>query len=157
MNRKGFSVIEVMVVAAIIGILAVVAIPNFQVWINNQRLRTHISQLEGDLQLSRMTAIGQSAPVRVQFNAPAPNQYNAFIDFDRSGGMNGAEALLFQKTLVDGVVFSLVSPTIAFNGRGLRTAPAPGNATIELQNLESKKYCLNVTMMGDVNVSYAAC
>ncbi|MFY9270563.1 MAG: GspH/FimT family pseudopilin [Candidatus Manganitrophaceae bacterium] len=107
MNQKGITMIEMMVAVSILGILVVIAIPNFQIWVANQQIRSDVAQLEGDLQVARMTAISRNAPVTVLFDAVTQNQYLIFID-DGQGGpggvggnnardltLNGTEQVLF--------------------------------------------------------------
>lgn len=60
MNRQknaGFTVLEVMIVVAIIGILAAVAVPSFQDMIERDRLKQVVEALKSDLQFARTEAI----------------------------------------------------------------------------------------------------
>lgn len=165
MNQKGFTVIEMVVIGAIIGILSAIAMPNFQVWVANHRLRNDVAQLEGDLQVARITAINRNAPVTVLFNQ-ALGTYSVFIDDGTGGGgvrnltRDGTEVVLFQRTLESGVSFSAINMTsnaILFNGKGLRWRPIADPVQAELYNGQNRKYCVNVTLVGDVNVVNAVC
>lgn len=162
MNRKGFTLLEMMIAVVIIGVVVKIAIPNFQVWIINQRLRDDMSQIEMDIQTARMTAINRNVPVTVAFNQPAASQYTVFIDDGTGGGtardlaQNGTETTLIQRTLKTGITFSLVDfnggATLLFNPRGFRSSPSTGNSNLELQTSQGKKYRVSVTLVGDVNV-----
>ncbi len=162
MNQKGFTVIEMAVIGAIVAVLAMIAIPNFQIWVGNQRLRNSVAQLEGDLQTARLTAINRNVPVTVLFNQ-AGSSYTVFIDDGSGGGtarnlaQDGTEQLLFpQRTLDAGVTFSAVNMTanaVLFNGKGLRWRPIADPASVTLKSSQNKKYCITVTLVGDINVA----
>lgn len=181
MKQKGFTLLEIMIAVAILTILVAIAIPNYQVWVSNQRLRSDMAQLEGDLQAARMAAINRSAAVTALFNTPAAGQYVLFVDNGAGGGTardgirNGAEAYLSTlgldssivqaRTLSQGIVLSqfelasnaLGSPFLLFNGKGIRRSPLAGNPRVELGNVGNRNYCIRVTLVGDINVSNAAC
>ena len=161
MNQKGFTVIEMAVIGAIIGILTAIAIPNFQVWVANQRLRNSVAQLEGDLQVARLTAINRNAPITVLFNQAA-GSYSIFIDNGTGGGtarnltQDGTEELLLSRTLDSGVTFSainMLSNAVLFNGKGLRWRPIADPASATVRSSQGKQYCISITLVGDVNVA----
>lgn len=61
MNKnKGFSLIELMVVIAIIGIIASMAVPALMNMLQRNRLKTAVQSLQDDLQYARTLAIKQS-------------------------------------------------------------------------------------------------
>ena len=59
--NKGFTMIEVMVVVAIIAILASVALPSFSGTLERQRVRSTVETFVSDLRLARSTAEAQGA------------------------------------------------------------------------------------------------
>lgn len=163
LNRSGYSLIEMMVAVAILSVLVMAAIPNLQIWSANQRLRSDISSLQGDLQVARITAINRSAPVTLQLNAPAANQYRVFIDDGRTGGtardlvQNGGEPLILQGSLANGVSFStinLVGNAVLFNGRGLRARPMLDPADVTVQNGQGRQFQIFISLTGDINGNY---
>ena len=72
MNRQkntGMTLIEVMVVVAIIGIIVAIAAPSFSTMLENQRIKGAAEAVLADLRWARAESIKRNAPVRVTFAA----------------------------------------------------------------------------------------
>lgn len=61
----GFSLVETMIVVAIIGILSAIAVPSYQDMIERNRLKQAVEALKSDLQFSRTEAIKRSNDLRL--------------------------------------------------------------------------------------------
>ncbi|HEX4859019.1 MAG TPA: GspH/FimT family pseudopilin [Usitatibacteraceae bacterium] len=62
---SGFTLLEVMIVLAVVGILAAVAVPNFSAFVKSSRLRSATSGLYEAMVLARSEAIKRGANVTV--------------------------------------------------------------------------------------------
>src|SRR5437016_4456600 len=73
--QAGFTLIEVMIIVAIISVLLMVAVPNYLDWSRKYKLKDAVATLYGNIGLARMNAINQSTTVTVtvtQTSAAAP-------------------------------------------------------------------------------------
>lgn len=61
--NKGFTLIELMVVIAVVAVLLTIAAPSYQKLIERNRLKEASQALKSDLQFARMEAIKRSEPV----------------------------------------------------------------------------------------------
>lgn len=67
-NVKGFTLLELMVVVAIITIFAAVAVPTFSSWSPRLKFRTSADEMHKVLMLARMTAISSNRDVVITFD-----------------------------------------------------------------------------------------
>ncbi|HOY86377.1 MAG TPA: GspH/FimT family pseudopilin [Methylotenera sp.] len=64
-SHRGFTLIELMTVVAVIGVLAALGLPSYRIWIENTKIRTAAESIQSGLQKARVEAIKRN--VRVQF------------------------------------------------------------------------------------------
>ena len=66
-KNKGFSLIELIIVIALIGIIAAIAAPNFTRYRDNTNLREAARDVSSDIQLYKQRAIAENVRYRIDF------------------------------------------------------------------------------------------
>ncbi len=67
-KSSGFTLVELMVTVALLGILASLGVPNFQTWIQNTKIRTAAESIQSGIQKARAEAVKRNVPVRFTLN-----------------------------------------------------------------------------------------
>ena len=77
-NSKGFTLIEVIIVAVIFAIGAAIAIPNLTAMTQRNRVRSAVRQLKDQMVKARLTAIELNLPVVVVFDPIVNNSSTGY-------------------------------------------------------------------------------
>lgn len=68
-GRSGFTLLETVVVLALVGLLLVAALPSYSDFVSNQRLEANARLIASDLRVARQEAVTRRAPVAIGFAA----------------------------------------------------------------------------------------
>jgi type IV fimbrial biogenesis protein FimT len=63
---SGFSLIELMITLAVLGMMFMIALPNMGTWLQNTQIRTSADAMQAGLQLARAEALKRNTTVRFQ-------------------------------------------------------------------------------------------
>jgi len=74
-SAAGFTLPEVLMVVAILGIVAAIAIPMGLTMTERMRLNQGLREVERELQTARLKAVSLNKSLQVRFNCPAAGQY----------------------------------------------------------------------------------
>ncbi|HOJ13194.1 MAG TPA: GspH/FimT family pseudopilin [Deltaproteobacteria bacterium] len=111
-GRSGLTLMEVMVVVAIIGILASLAIPNFSGWMAKRRLDSTAREVFTDFQRARSEAITRGRSVSIVFDDGA----DSYLVRDSAG-----EVIVPEKGMPDEMDLAVEVTTTGFTFRGFLT------------------------------------
>lgn len=119
-NNFGFTVFELTIVLAIMGIVASIAVPSFSRWRGEAKMRSAVNTMRGDLEMAKSRAVRENDFVVVDFVATG---YTIFIDDNANNSQDSGEQLLINRSLPAGVSIDLANTTFTdnrtrFNGRG---------------------------------------
>jgi type IV fimbrial biogenesis protein FimU len=127
-NRHGFTVIELLVTMAMLGMFASIALPSFAGLLGRQQLNQAASQIENAVLRGRTLALAKNQAVTLKITLPAAGQSVTYQIVTASNAVLSSDTLSNQVTvsISDGAGATLTSGTsqIQFNSRGVITAPA---------------------------------
>lgn len=72
-RQSGFTLVELMIAAIIIGILAAAGAPSLSNWVQNAQIRTTADVIQNGLQLARAQAVHRNSLVRFQLTTSTDN------------------------------------------------------------------------------------
>lgn len=104
LRSKGFTLIELMVVVAMLGVLAALAAPGFADMLRRQRVESMREEMQASISLARVEAISRGQSVVLRRTDPCPQVqalldwdcgWTAFADLNGNGAINAGEPVLY--------------------------------------------------------------
>ena len=160
-GRGGFTLLEIMIALAIVGIVVVLAVSNFQGMMEKYRVEGETKQMFADLMDARGRAMQRNRAFFVQVNA---NDYQTYEDTFPAPDGNGAldNDTLVANATVKHQIFTanLGGGNFSFNRNGI--ASVAGTGTIRLSSTTLPDYdCLTIKAtrikMGQYNAAGNTC
>ncbi len=93
-NNLGFTLIELMIVVAIIGIGSSIGMPSLMSAINEQKLTAQANDMIASLNFARSTSVKRRQVITIRNVGTWAAGWNIFVDEDGNGAINGADAIL---------------------------------------------------------------
>lgn len=143
-SMKGFTLMEVMIVAAIIGLLSAIAVPNYLQWQSRYQLKQAVMEIASELNTSRFLAMNRNAAITTTF-AISGGQLTTLAT-DPSGN-----PLITQATNLPKITNLVLvgGGTLQIGSSGLRASGTPGSdQLIQVTNDVGKIYSVRLTQGG---------
>jgi prepilin-type N-terminal cleavage/methylation domain-containing protein len=141
MNRKGLTLIELVVAFVIIAIGAVLLVPNIGVWLPNYRLRSAARNIVSTMRTAQMKAVSTNIQYRVNLDDAEIGTPNSYILQRNSGGLWVNDGGL--QTLPAGITFNidqLPAGRALFNPNSTSTS-----GSVTLQNTRGTRRRITIT------------
>ena len=146
---RAFTLIEMMVVVAILAVMMSIGVPSFQSLIAGQRLRSAATHLQSALNLTRSEAIKRNAVVTLSPNSATNWQTGWKI-------VDSASTILFTRAALPATMTITGPASVQYRGTGRINATADGkfqlstSATTEIR-------CVEVDLSGISMITKGVC
>ncbi|WP_455378379.1 pilus assembly FimT family protein [Petrachloros mirabilis] len=150
-GNAGFTLVEVMIAAAILTIAAGLAVPEFLRWYVQSQLRQATSEIATQLTLARMAAMNRNRSVDVTVQQSGGALHMSAV------APSSGESVINDKSFPTSVKTVIGSPVlVSFSSLGIRTSAGTGTQTIGVCDMYNRQYSISIIPSGKVNWSINA-
>jgi type IV pilus assembly protein PilA len=169
-SQSGYSLVEMLVVIAIIGILSLVVVPNFIQYTRSAKLRSSMRQFTTDVRNARQRAVANNSMTKVTFETDVSGgsytlweskDNKIFSAADKVWTVYAGPKSLQKPTRLTNTTFDKIGndtlPGIVFKSTGQAELPAGKNpATVDIKTTDQvpvPKYTISVYPYGKVSAN----
>jgi type II secretion system protein H len=167
-HDRGYSLVEIIVVLAIVGIMSLIAVPQFISYNQNGKMKSAVRQLNGDLRNMRLYAVSQNLMIRTELDTTlgeyrfysSADQGTTWTAFTPPSGYTSNYKQIDKPIIIETTSFVDVNsnskPDIVFTPQGtLATTclPTTGAATIVLRvkwNIAQNRMLITLSSAGQI-------
>lgn len=161
-RTKGFTLIELMIVVALVAIIAAIGYPSFTEFTASQRVRAAASALYDSLLLARSEAVKRNTKVAMCASDIIPPPFVCDTNLDLANGwaiaVKSDNTLLRTQEAFAGLQFTLdpANPLIEYNRFG-RLSSGAGTKIAAKSPSSSKWRCITIDTVGRPRVTEGVC
>jgi type IV fimbrial biogenesis protein FimT len=144
-NREsGFTLVELMIVVAIVGIASAIATPNYLRWNARYQLRQAAAEIQSQLALARLSAMNRNSLVSTTLAVSAGRVQLLAVD------ANGNQVIPPTQMMASVTGLSPAPASVAFSPLGTRSGGGTANQLIVISNSVGLSYSVQITPRGKI-------